>query len=112
VDDPRFFVSPHTRQPRRLSLSLHGHSFARILRTPHVRSCFTAPCPVPAQIVFTYSKGNSRGDHALMHYGWPGDREDDPHLCCVDEPGGDLWNCPDPGAGVVSKVGSMTEKGE
>jgi hypothetical protein len=58
-----------------------------------------------------YSHGNSRADHALAHYGWPGDRQDDPHLCCVDEPGGDLWNCPEPGEGVVAKARNMSDKG-
>jgi len=61
---------------------------------------------------FSYSNGNARNDHALLHYGFVNrDQATDPLLCCLDE-GGDLWSCPDPDAGLLARAEKMNEKGE
>ena len=70
-------------------------------------------CAPTTQVRFSYSYGNARNDHALQHYGFLNrDRTADPLLCCVDEPGGDLWNCPEPDAGLAARVGDLGETGE
>ena len=90
-----------------------------LLRTPPLTPHSSAPSPVTCaptaprpQVRFSYSNGNARNDHALQHYGFVNrDRAADPLLCCVDEPGGDLWTCPDPGAGLLARAEAMNERG-
>lgn len=101
----------HVRTPRTRArlLSPHARAFFTLLRTFlfNLRTNRILP-----QVRFAYSNGNARNDHALQHYGFVNrDRAADPLLCCVDEPGGDLWNCPDPGAGLLARVEQLNEQG-
>ncbi len=67
----------------------------------------------PQQVRFSYSNGNARNDHALLHYGFVNrDRAAEPLLACVDEPGGDLWACPDAEVGLLARAEKLNEKGE
>ena len=92
-----------------LLLTLHVRTYLTFLRIlPYnLRSNYTLP-----QVRFSYSNGNARNDHALQHYGFLNrDQAADPLLCCVDEPGGDLWNCPEPGAGLLERAEQLNEQG-
>ena len=98
-----------TPYPRVLCSSPHARTSRTFLRTYPTNVRTNAS---PSQVRFSYSNGNARNDHALQHYGFLArDRAADPLLCCVDEPGGNLWNCPDPGAGLLDRVESMNEQG-